>query len=61
MPWVALHLDCGFERTQNSGEIVYHDCAVVFIGDKALPMDPAYQWFGAPLTAWPNDRTGPAG
>lgn len=31
-----------------SGEIVYHDCAAVFIGDKALLVDPAYQWFGAP-------------
>jgi tetratricopeptide (TPR) repeat protein len=31
-----------------SGDIVYHDCAAVFIGDKALLVDPAYQWFGAP-------------
>jgi tetratricopeptide (TPR) repeat protein len=31
-----------------SGEIVYHDCAAVFIGDKTLLVDPAYQWFGAP-------------
>ena len=31
-----------------SGEIVYHDCAAVFVGDKALLVDPAYQWFGAP-------------
>jgi len=31
-----------------SGEIVYHDCAAVFAGDKALLVDPAYQWFGAP-------------
>jgi tetratricopeptide (TPR) repeat protein len=31
-----------------SGEIVYHDCAAVFSGDKALLVDPAYQWFGAP-------------
>ena len=31
-----------------SGEIVYHDCAAVFIGEKALLVDPAYQWFGAP-------------
>ena len=31
-----------------SGDIVYHDCAAVFAGDKALLVDPAYQWFGAP-------------
>jgi tetratricopeptide (TPR) repeat protein len=31
-----------------SGDIVYHDCAAVFIGDKALLVDPAYGWFGAP-------------
>jgi Flp pilus assembly protein TadD/TolB-like protein len=31
-----------------SGDIVYHDCAAVFLGDKALLVDPAYQWFGAP-------------
>jgi tetratricopeptide (TPR) repeat protein len=31
-----------------SGDIVYHDCAAVFVGDKALLVDPAYQWFGAP-------------
>jgi tetratricopeptide (TPR) repeat protein len=31
-----------------SGDIVYHDCAAVFIGDKTLLVDPAYQWFGAP-------------
>jgi tetratricopeptide (TPR) repeat protein len=31
-----------------SGEIVYHDCAAVFIEGKALLVDPAYQWFGAP-------------
>ncbi len=31
-----------------SGDIVYHDCVAVFVGDKALLVDPAYQWFGAP-------------
>jgi tetratricopeptide (TPR) repeat protein/TolB-like protein len=31
-----------------SGEIVYHDCAAVFVGGKALLVDPAYQWFGVP-------------
>jgi tetratricopeptide (TPR) repeat protein len=31
-----------------SGDIVYHDCAAVFFGDKAVLVDPAYQWFGAP-------------
>ena len=31
-----------------AGEIVYHDCAAVFIGDKALLVDPTYQWFGVP-------------
>jgi tetratricopeptide (TPR) repeat protein/TolB-like protein len=31
-----------------SGEIVYHDCAAVFSEGKALLVDPAYQWFGAP-------------
>jgi len=31
-----------------SGEIVYHDCAAVFVGGKVLLVDPAYQWFGAP-------------
>jgi tetratricopeptide (TPR) repeat protein len=31
-----------------SGEIVYHDCAAVFIQGKAYLVDPAYQWFGAP-------------
>jgi tetratricopeptide (TPR) repeat protein len=31
-----------------SGEVVYHDCAAVFIEGKALMVDPAYQWFGAP-------------
>ena len=31
-----------------SGDIVYHDCAAVFVGGKALLVDPAYQWFGAP-------------
>ena len=31
-----------------SGDVVYHDCAAVFAGDKAFLVDPAYQWFGAP-------------
>ena len=31
-----------------SDEIVYHDCAAVFVGGKAWLVDPAYQWFGAP-------------
>jgi tetratricopeptide (TPR) repeat protein len=31
-----------------SGDVVYHDCAVVFADDKAYFVDPAYQWFGAP-------------
>jgi tetratricopeptide (TPR) repeat protein len=31
-----------------SGEIVYHDCAAVFVAGQALLVDPAYQWFGAP-------------
>jgi tetratricopeptide (TPR) repeat protein len=31
-----------------SGEIVYHDCAAVFNEGKALLVDPAYKWFGAP-------------
>jgi tetratricopeptide (TPR) repeat protein len=31
-----------------SGDIVYHDCAAVFVGGKAYLVDPAYQWFGAP-------------
>jgi Flp pilus assembly protein TadD len=31
-----------------SGDIVFHVCAAVFIGEKALLVDPAYQWFGAP-------------
>ncbi len=35
-----------------TGEIVYHDCAAVFIGGKALLVDPAYQWFGAPHKAY---------
>ena len=38
-----VHLERDYE-----GDIVYHDCAAVFIGDKALLVDPAYQWFGAP-------------
>ena len=35
-----------------SGDIVYHDCAAVWVGDKALLVDPAYQWFGAPHTEY---------
>jgi tetratricopeptide (TPR) repeat protein len=31
-----------------SGDVVYHDCAAVFADGKALLVDPAYQWFGAP-------------
>jgi len=31
-----------------NGKVVYHDCAVVFVGDQALIIDPAYHWFGAP-------------
>jgi tetratricopeptide (TPR) repeat protein len=31
-----------------SGRIVYHDCAAVFADGKALLVDPAYFWFGAP-------------
>jgi predicted Zn-dependent protease len=31
-----------------SGDIVYHDCAAVFIQGKAYLVDPAYHWFGAP-------------
>ena len=27
---------------------MYHDCAAVFADGKALLVDPAYQWFGAP-------------
>ena len=30
------------------GEVVSHACAGVFIGDKALLVDPAYLWFGVP-------------
>jgi peptidyl-prolyl cis-trans isomerase SurA len=31
-----------------AGRVVYHDCAAVFASGKALLVDPAYQWFGAP-------------
>lgn len=30
------------------GKLVFHDCAIVFVGDKALLVDPAYRWFGVP-------------
>jgi tetratricopeptide (TPR) repeat protein len=30
------------------GSLVSHDCAVVFVGDEALLVDPAYHWFGVP-------------
>src|SRR5262249_46945538 len=31
-----------------AGNIVYHDCAVIFAGGEAMLVDPAYHWFGAP-------------
>ena len=38
-----VHLERDF-----AGNVVYHDCAVVFAEGKALLVDPAYRWFGAP-------------
>ena len=35
------------ERDYQS-QIVYHDCAVVFLSGQALLVDPAYRWFGVP-------------
>ncbi len=29
-------------------KIVYHDCAALFLEDRALLVDPAYHWFGVP-------------
>lgn len=31
-----------------SGKVVPHDCAAVFINDRALLVDPTYRWFGVP-------------
>jgi len=28
------------------GDVVYHDCAAVFVGGRCLLVDPAYRWFG---------------
>ncbi len=30
------------------GKVIYHDCAILFAGDKALLVDPSYRWFGVP-------------
>lgn len=30
------------------GKLVFHDCAIVFVDEKALLVDPAYRWFGVP-------------
>jgi len=43
VPAFYVHLEKDYK-----GRVVYHDCAVVFADGKALLMDPAYQWFGAP-------------
>lgn len=46
----AVGLKAFYVRVERdyTGDIVYLDCAAVFIGGKALLVDPAYQWFGAP-------------
>jgi len=38
-----VHLD-----VDHAGRAVNHDCAIVFLEDKALMIDPAYRWFGVP-------------
>ena len=38
-----VHLD-----RDHAGRAVNHDCAIVFLEDKALMIDPAYRWFGVP-------------
>jgi tetratricopeptide (TPR) repeat protein len=38
-----VHLD-----VDHAGRAVNHDCAIVFAEGKALLVDPAYRWFGAP-------------
>jgi Flp pilus assembly protein TadD len=38
-----VHLDRDY-----AGKAVNHDCAIVFAGDGALLVDPAYRWFGVP-------------
>jgi cytochrome c-type biogenesis protein CcmH/NrfG/TolB-like protein len=39
--YVHLEKDC-------DGDVVYHDCAALFLDGKAYLVDPAYRWFGAP-------------
>jgi tetratricopeptide (TPR) repeat protein len=39
--WVAVKRDC-------RGLLTCHACAGVFVGEKALLVDPSYIWFGAP-------------
>ncbi len=38
-----VHIDKDYR-----GKIVIHDCAAVFLDDRALLVDPAYSWFGVP-------------
>jgi tetratricopeptide (TPR) repeat protein len=38
-----VHIDKDYR-----GEVVNHDCAVVFADGKGLLVDPAYRWFGVP-------------
>ena len=38
-----VHIDKDYR-----GKVISHDCAAVFADDRALLVDPAYRWFGAP-------------
>lgn len=46
----AVGLDACFVHLEldHRGNVVYHDCAIVFLEDEAFLVDPAYRWFGVP-------------
>ena len=52
--YVALSRACGLDAccvlvdVDYAGRVVLHECACVFLGAKALLVDPAYFWFGVP-------------
>ena len=52
--YVALSRACGLDsycvyvEEDCRGKKVCHECACVFVGEKALLVDPAYSWFGPP-------------
>jgi tetratricopeptide (TPR) repeat protein len=52
--YVALSRACGLNsfcvlvNEDCDGRVVLHECACVFLGSKALLVDPSYFWFGVP-------------